>query len=82
MTLPQRLLDYVTLALLVAVALLVAFVMDDGPSLRARLLSVGDRWTFAAEDVTSTSYGAGGAVTVTSTWETALRLIRDTIGDV
>lgn len=77
---PQRLLDYATLALLVAVALLVALCLDSAPSLRTRLWSVGDQWANAVEDTATTVTVAGGSMTATSTRDAAMQLLRTTIG--
>lgn len=82
MTWPERVLEYVTLVVLVAVALTITFCADDSASLRTRLWSTRCRWTWAAWDTTSTSIVLGKTVAVTSTRQTALRLLREVIGDL
>ncbi|WP_433520039.1 hypothetical protein ACQP2T_63605 (plasmid) [Nonomuraea sp. CA-143628] len=82
MTWPERLLEYATLAALVVVALVVTFCAEDAASFRTRLWSTHCRWTWAAWDTTKTSTVLSKRVTVTSTRETALRLLRDVIGDL
>lgn len=82
MTWPERVLEYVTLVVLVAVALTITFCADDSASLRTRLWSTRCRWTWAAWDTTSTSIMLGKSVSVTSTRQTALRLLREVIGDL
>lgn len=79
---PGRLLEYVTLTGLVAGALAVAFCLNDTPGVRARLCSVGGRWVSATEDTATTATVAGQTVTVTSTRDAAVRLLRDTIGEL
>lgn len=82
MTWPERVLEYATLAVLVAVALTITFCADDSVSLRTRLWSTRCRWTWAAWDTTKTSIVLGKSVAVTSTRQTALRLLREVIGDL
>lgn len=82
MTWQERVLDYAALVVLVLVALVVAFCLDEAAGLRARLWSVRTHWTDAAEDVATTCTVHGRTVTVTSTRETAARLLRDTIGEL
>lgn len=79
---PERLLEYATLAVLVAIALTVAFCAQDNTSLRARMWSTRCRWVWAAKDCTSTAVIRGRTVTATSTRQTAMRLLRDVIGDL
>lgn len=82
MTWPERLLEYVTLVALVAVALIVAFCADDAASFRTRLWSTRCRWTWAAWDTTETAVVLGRTVAMTSTRQTALRLLREVIGEL
>lgn len=82
MTWPERILSYVTLAVLVVAVLVIAFCLDTAPSVRARLWSVGARWESAADDAATTLTAHGRTVTATSTRDTALRLLLDTIGDL
>ena len=82
MTWPERLLEYATLAALVAVALIVTFCAEDAASFRTRFWSTHCQWTWAAQDTTSTSKVLGNTVSVTSTRQAALRLLREVIGDL
>lgn len=82
MSWPERLLEYATLAVLVVVAVTVTFCAEDAASFRTRLWSTRCRWTWAAAGTTKTSAVLGKTVTVTSTRATALRLLRDVIGDL
>ncbi len=78
----DRVVDYVTVALLVAWALLVAFLAEDACSLRLRVWLVRCRWSWAARDATATATVAGTTVKLTSTRETALLLLDDVMGDM
>lgn len=82
MTWLERVLEYVTLAVLVAAALTIAFCAADSASLRTRLWTTRCRWTWATWDTTRTASVLSKTVTVTSTRATALRLLRDVIGDL
>lgn len=82
MTLSARLLDYATVAVLVAVALLVAFCADDAGTWSGRARSVRTSWQWAARDSTITQAVGGGLVTCTFTKQTAMRLLRDVIEDL
>lgn len=77
-----RVLEYVTLAVLVVAALTITFCAEDSASLRTRLWSTRCRWTWAAWDTTTTSTVLAKRVTVTSTRDAALKLLRDVIGDL
>jgi hypothetical protein len=82
MTWQARFLDYATLAVLVAAALIVAFCLDDAPSIRVRLWALGSRWTSAADETASTKTLEGRTVTVTSTRAAAVQMLRDSIGEM
>lgn len=82
MSVAERLLEYTTLAFLVFLAVAVAFCAMDNSGMRARLWRVRCAWTWAAKDTTRTSVHLGRTVTAISTRQTALRLLRDVIGDL
>lgn len=82
MTLSARLLDYATVAVLVAVAVVVAFCADEAASWPGRTASVRSAWRWAARDTTTVVPYAGGTIRLTSTKRTALRLLKDVIGDL
>jgi hypothetical protein len=82
MTWPERCLEYTTLAMLVALAFTVAFCVQENSSIRTRLWMTRCQWTWAAKDTTSTSAVLGRTVTTFSTRQTAVRMLRDVIGDL
>lgn len=78
----QIILDYVTVAALVAVTLVVAFCTDESATVRGRVASVRTAWRRAAADSTMSRRTPAGLIVQTSTKSTALRLLRDVIGDL
>lgn len=78
-----RAIEYTAVVALVAVALVVAFAVDESSTLRGRLWSVRRSWWWAANDARTVETLRGGdTVTLTSTKATALRLLHDVIGDL
>ncbi|MFC4006679.1 hypothetical protein ACFOY2_05570 [Nonomuraea purpurea] len=82
MTWHERLLEYVALAVLVLAAVAIAFCADPVASLRTRLWTTRCRWIWAARDTTSTFTMLSHTVALTETRRTAIRLLRDVIGDL
>lgn len=82
MTCIERAREYILLALLVAMAVTVAFVADEGTDVRTRWWSVRSRWIWAARDASTTATVSGATVTMTSTRQVAMRLLLETIGDL
>ncbi|MFI6603754.1 hypothetical protein ACIBHX_46625 [Nonomuraea sp. NPDC050536] len=77
-----RMLEVFTTAMLVAVAVMIAFSVDIGSTWRLRCASVRARWRYAARQAAiPLQVGRDNVIVYTSTKQIALALLRDVIGE-